>query len=124
MNKNFYILLLIICFSFMKNDKSISKNLRKLDLPTVTLTKADNLKYVVESEVKKLKFDITLTSSSYATAGTYKITILYRGEKKEASCSLSGTSMNCEYICDSPHYGSIKIWCSSNPLDTNTIMLL
>lgn len=123
MKKNFYILLLIICFSFTKNNKSISKNLRKLDLPTVTLTKADNLIYIVESGVKKLKFDITLSSSSSTTSGTYKITILYRGEKKEASCSLSGTSMNCEYTCDSPHYGSIEIWCSSNGLETNTINL-
>lgn len=79
MIKNFYILIIIICFSVTKSDKKKSKNLRGLnEIPTVSLSSADGLIY----ESGKLKFGINLASTTEVENGSYDITIIYRGEKK------------------------------------------
>ena len=118
----YYILLFLICFSVANSDKNSSKNLRNLDLPTVSFSKGENLKY----ESNAITFDIVLNADATISEGDYKLTILFKREKVSSTCSFSNTDkkkLSCSYSCDIPYYGSIKLPAKSQVLGDDTISL-
>ena len=125
MNK-YYILLLFICFSLQvtKNNKSSTKNLRKLDQISVTYDSHDNYRY--DPSDHKLKFDVKLKKADGLIDGeTYSLTIAYKTGKVSSSCTYdsSSTTLNCYYECDQPYYGQIQLLNNNGALSTDTLLL-
>ena len=122
MIKLHYIILFLICFFVANSDKNSSKNLRNLDLPTVSFSKGENLKY----ESNAITFDIVLSTDATISEGNYKLTILFKREKVYSTCTFSNEDkkkLSCSYSCDIPYYGSIKLPAKSQVLEDDTISL-
>ena len=120
MIKNYYVLLLLILLSVAKSNKMSFKNLRHLqDKPTVKFKEGKNLK----NEGNKLSFDIILETNPNLSSTSHSITILYKGEKKTASCTYSASDLklSCEYNCEQPYYGSIKIPRTNDASNSDTL---
>ena len=125
MTKNYYILLLLICFSFSKSLKGIARNLRNLDeKKTLSFSEANTLTNVN----KALKFEVILNETpDLQTDIDYSLTILYKSNKVSAICKYTPDSstqkLNCEYNCDELYYGMIELPKSSDAQNSDTISL-
>ena len=114
MTRPYYLSLLLICFSLLN-----ANNLRNLDdIPKVSFSSAGTLTYDLVNN--KLSFDIILKSNTNVIDGTnYKLTIIYKGEKKVSDCtySSSGFKLSCSYTPDIGFYGPIEL---AKTTETNT----
>ena len=122
MIKSYYILLLLVCFSFTNSDKISSKNLRKLVGTNLSFSRAENLRY----ESDQLKFDLALSQAPSLSDGNYQLTIKIKEEKVSSTCTYVSTDPNklsCVYNSDVPHYASIVFPDRNNVLSTDTISI-
>ena len=106
MTKNYYILLLLICFSLINTSKTSPKNLRNLATNyQATISEATKLK----NEEGQLSFAISLDNTDGLEEGQkYNIIILDKDGEKTVECTYSDSKFTCGYSFAN-YYGRILV---------------